>query len=165
MIFPGVDGPFGGVCAMDVQQSVLDACLLGSNKGFDAFGSFVVEFMEERFEAAKSQPGVDLVIGAEKFFFGAILDGNRTNLVGIVDVKNDNECVTAVECDGKAASLIGEDVVIDFVDGHENEMYARVAGFLRDIFHGVIKEVGTGLDVGLGGLGWVDQTPCQIWSM
>jgi hypothetical protein len=32
MIFPGAYGPFGGVCAMDVQQSVLDACLFGGNK-------------------------------------------------------------------------------------------------------------------------------------
>jgi hypothetical protein len=54
---------------MDVQQSVLDACLFGGNKSFLVFGSFVVEFMEEGFEAAKSEPGVDLVIDMEKFLF------------------------------------------------------------------------------------------------
>jgi hypothetical protein len=43
--------------------------LFGGNKRFNVFGSFVVEFVEVRFEATKSEPGVDLAIGAEKFFF------------------------------------------------------------------------------------------------
>jgi hypothetical protein len=135
MSFPIADGPFGGVCAIDVRQSVLDVCLLGSNKGFDIFGSFVVEFIKERFEATKSEPGVDLAIGVEKFFFGEIFDGNRTNGVGIVDVEDDNLSVAAVGCDGKGACLIGEEVAIDFVDSHENEMCARVVEFLGDILH------------------------------
>jgi hypothetical protein len=69
MIFPGAYGLlFGRVCAMDVQWSVLDACLFGGNKCFDVFGCFVVEFMEERFEAAESAPGGDLAMGTEKHF-------------------------------------------------------------------------------------------------
>ncbi len=54
MIFPGVYGLFGGVCAMDVQRSVLDACLFGGNKKCNIFGSYVVKFMEEKFETVKS---------------------------------------------------------------------------------------------------------------
>ncbi len=46
-----------------------------------------------------------------------ILDGNGTNRVGIVDVKDANMCMAVVGCDGEAASLIGEEVAIDFVDG------------------------------------------------
>jgi hypothetical protein len=61
---------------MDVQWSVLDACLFGGDKRFDIFGCFVVEFMQERFEAKESKPGVDLAICREKLFFQAILDGN-----------------------------------------------------------------------------------------
>jgi hypothetical protein len=42
--------------------------LFGGNKSSDIFGSFDVEFMEERFEAATSEPGVVFAIGAEKLF-------------------------------------------------------------------------------------------------
>jgi hypothetical protein len=69
MIFPGAYSPFGGVCAINVWWSVLDAFLFRGNKSFNVFGSFVVKFMEERFEASKSDSGVDLAIGVEKFFF------------------------------------------------------------------------------------------------
>jgi hypothetical protein len=43
---------------MDVRWSELDASLFGDNKCFDFFGCFFVEFMQERFEAAESEPGV-----------------------------------------------------------------------------------------------------------
>jgi hypothetical protein len=69
MIFLDACGPFGWVRAMDAQWSVLDACLFSGNECFNVFGNFVIEFMEERFEAATSESGVDLAIGAEKFFF------------------------------------------------------------------------------------------------
>jgi hypothetical protein len=49
--------------------------------------------------------------------------------------------VAAVGHDGEAASLIGEEVAIVLVDGHENEMCVWVMGFLRDIFHGIINDV------------------------
>jgi hypothetical protein len=63
-------------------------------------------------------------------------------------------------CDGEAAGLIGEEVDIDLVDGHENKMCAQVVGFLRDIFYGVIKEVWhvywLGCCIGWTGLGGLD---------
>jgi hypothetical protein len=49
--------------------------------------------------------------------------------------------VAAVGCDGEAAHLIGEKVAIDFIDGNDNKVFAGVVGFLRDILHGVIKDV------------------------
>ena len=49
--------------------------------------------------------------------------------------------MAAVGCDGEAAGLIGEEYIIDFVDGHENKMCASVVWFLRDILHGVIGDV------------------------
>jgi hypothetical protein len=57
--------------------------------------------MEERFEAAESEPGIDLAIGTEKFFFQAILDGNKTNCIGIVDVEDNNICVAMMGWDGE----------------------------------------------------------------
>jgi hypothetical protein len=36
---------------------------------------------------------------------------------------------------------MGEEVAIDFVDGHEDEVRVGIVGFLRDILHGVIKAV------------------------
>jgi hypothetical protein len=62
----------------------------------------------------------------------------------VTDVKDYNTCLAAVGCDGEVAGLIGEEVSIDFVDGHKNKMCAQVAGFLRNIFHGAIKETGHG---------------------
>ncbi len=38
--------------------------------------------------------------------------------------------------------MIGEEVATDFVDGHEDEVSAGIVGFLRDILHRVIKDVG-----------------------
>jgi hypothetical protein len=66
MIFPGAYGLFGRVCAMDVRWSVLDACLFGGNKRVDVLGCLIVKFMQERFEAVESEPGVDLAICMEK---------------------------------------------------------------------------------------------------
>jgi hypothetical protein len=78
--------------------------------------------MQERFEAAESEPGVDFAICMEKLFFRPILEGNRANCIDIVDVDNNNICVAAVGCDGEVAGLISEEVAIDLVDGHENKM-------------------------------------------
>ena len=54
------------------------------------------------------------------------------------------------------ASLIGEEVAIDFIDGHADKVSACVVGFLRDILHRVVKAVGNvkwhGCWSGLSGL-------------
>ena len=78
--------------------------------------------MQERFEAAESEPGVDLMICTKKLFFRAIPDGNGANCVGGEYVEDNNICVATVGHDGEAACLIGEEVAIDFIDGHEHEM-------------------------------------------
>jgi hypothetical protein len=45
----------------------------------------------------------------KKFFFGAILDGNGLNRVGVKDVEDNNICVaTVLGCDWEAACLISE---------------------------------------------------------
>jgi hypothetical protein len=126
---------------MDVGWSVLDASLFCGNKHFNVFGCFVVKLMQERFEAVESEPCTDLAICKEKLFFWAFLDGNRANCNRIEDLEDNNICLAAVGCDGKAVDLIGEEVAIDLLDGHENKMCVRVVGFLRDIFHGVIDNV------------------------
>jgi hypothetical protein len=97
----------------------------------------------------------------KKLFFGAILDGNGANCIGIEYVEDNNICMAAVGRDGEAACLIGEKVAIGFIDDHENKMRAGVVWLLRDILHGIINDVRhtIGLVVGLGRLGWVDQTP------
>jgi hypothetical protein len=69
MIFPGAYGPLGGVCAMDVRWSVLDACLFGGDKCSNISRYFIVESMQVRFEAAESEPGIDFAICMEKLFF------------------------------------------------------------------------------------------------
>ncbi len=81
------------------------------------------------------------MICMKKLFFGAILDGNGANRVGVEYVEDNNICVAAVGRDGEATCLIGEEVAIDFIDGHEHEMCAGFVGLLRDILHGVINNV------------------------
>ncbi len=71
------------------------------------------------------------------------------NCIGVVDVEDNNLYMAAVGCDGEAAGLIGEEVAIDLVDGHEDKMCARVVGF----FHGVIKMVWH-----LSWHGWIGRT-------
>ncbi len=41
----------------------------------------------------------------------------------------------------EAVCLIGKEVVIDFVDGHEDKVSAGVVGFLREIVHRVVEDV------------------------
>jgi hypothetical protein len=54
------------------------------------------------------------------------------------------------------ACLIGKEVAIDFIDGHEDKVSAGIVGFLRDILHRVIEAVGNlkwhGCWSGLSGL-------------
>ncbi len=151
MILPDAYGLLCGVCAMDVQWSVLNASLFSGNKHFDFFGCFVVEFMQERFEAVESKPGIDLTIGMQKLFFRAILVGNRANCVGVEDVEDSNICIAAVGHGGEAVGLIGEEVAIDLVDGHENKMWSLT-----------ISGTQTGSVLRLGTLSWVDWTPWQF---
>jgi hypothetical protein len=61
------------------------------------------------------------------------------NCVGVKDVEGNNIHVAAVGCDRETACLISEEVAIDFVGGHEDEVHVGIVGFLRNIFHGVIK--------------------------
>ncbi len=56
-------------------------------------------------------------------------------------MEDNNICVAAVGYDRETTCLIGEEVAIDFIDGHENEVSAVVVGFLRDILHGIIEDV------------------------
>jgi hypothetical protein len=64
--------------------------------------------------------------------------------------------MATVRCDREVACLISEEVAIDFVDGHEDEVSAGVVGFLRDILHRVVKDAGNlmwhGCWSGLSGL-------------
>jgi hypothetical protein len=55
----------------------------------------------------------------KKFFFGAILDGNGSNRIDVEVVEDNNICVAAVGCDRETACLIGEEVAVDFLDGHD----------------------------------------------
>ncbi len=68
--------------------------------------------------------------------------------------------MATVGCDGEVASLISKEDAIDFIHGHENQMCVGVVGFLRDILHGVIKNVRypkwLGCCIGLTGLGGLD---------
>ncbi len=62
----------------------------------------------------------------KKFFFGAIIDGNRLNCVGVKDVEDNNICMAAVGCDREVACLIGEEFAVYLIDGHENKVSAYV---------------------------------------
>jgi hypothetical protein len=44
-----------------------------------------------------------------------------------------------VYCDVEAACLIGEEVAIDFIDGHEDKVSAGIVGFLKGILHRVLE--------------------------
>jgi hypothetical protein len=77
----------------------------------------------------------------QKLFFGAVFDGNGSNCIGVEYEEDNNICVAAVGHDREAACLIGEEVAINFIDGHENKICTGVVGFLRGILHGVVNNV------------------------
>ncbi len=78
--------------------------------------------MQLWFESPAGQILVRDLIGVEEFFLGAILDGNGSNKVGIVNVENYKVRVASVGCDGKASSLVGEHLSSNVVDNHEHEI-------------------------------------------
>ncbi len=81
--------------------------------------------METWFEPSAGKIFVSDLIGAAEFCFGSILDGNRGDEVGIVDVEDNEVCVVAIGGDWESAGLIGENHAADVVDDHVDE----VSGF------------------------------------
>jgi hypothetical protein len=96
--------------------------VLRFNEVFDIFGSFVVHFVELRFESSTRQILVHDLVGLEEFFVGAVFDGNRRDEVGVIDVEDDKVCMATVGRDWEAAHLIGEYFPCDLVDDHEDEV-------------------------------------------
>jgi hypothetical protein len=122
VILPCADGMFSGVGMMDVRRRVWECCVLRVDELLYILGGFIVHFVQLWFEAPAGQVLVGDLIGVEEFFLSAILDGNRRNKVGIVNVENDKVSVASVGCDGEAAGLVGEHHSSDVVDGHENKI-------------------------------------------
>ena len=85
------------------------------------------------------QPLVCFVVCAQEFFFLPALDGYRANVVGVVDVENDNVCVAPVGGDGEPACLIAGDDTINGMYVHEDEVGACVERFLGGIGHVIVN--------------------------
>jgi len=66
------------------------------------------------------------VVCTQEFVLRPALDWYRANVVGIVDVENNNVCVAPVGGDGKSACLIAGDDTVDEMYCHENEVGACV---------------------------------------
>ena len=67
----------------------------------------------------------------------------RANVVGVVDVENNNVCAALVGGDGEPACLIAGDDTVDGMYVHEDEVGACVERFLGGAGHVVVDvEVG-----------------------
>ena len=129
--------------AMLVRQCVLEARLLRLDEFLDLMRCLIVHFVQEGFEALHRQPLICFVVCAQEFFFRPALDWYRANVVGIVDVENNDVCVAPVGGDGEPACLIAGDDTVNGMYVRENEVGACVEQFLGGIGH-VIVDVEAG---------------------
>jgi hypothetical protein len=83
-------------------------------------------------------------VGTEEFLFGAILDWDGGNEIGVVDIEDDKISVATVGCDGEAACLVSEEKPNDFVGMHDNKICHCVARFLNDEVRVVVSDKWSG---------------------
>ena len=56
------------------------------------------------------------MVGVQEFFLRPAFDGDRANVVGVIDVEDNNVRVAPVGDDGEAACLVAGDDAIDGMD-------------------------------------------------
>ena len=145
--------------------------LLRLDESLNFMQCLVVHFVQEGFEAPHQQPLVCFVVWAQEFLFRPALDGYRANVVGVVDVENNDVCVAPVGGDGELACLIAGDDTVDGMYVHENEVGACVEWFLGGFGHvivdveaGHVMNAGVGMVTLVGVLSCVEQVPFRTWS-
>jgi len=65
---------------------------------------------------------VCFLVCAQEFFFRLALDWYRANIVGVVDVEDNDVCVAPVGGDGEPACLIAGDDTVNGMYVHENKV-------------------------------------------
>ena len=152
VVFPGAYCPFGRISLMHVWWGVLEAHLLSLDEFFNVVRCFVVHFVQEGFETSHREPLVDFIVSAQEFFLRSALDGDRANVVGVVDVEHNNVCIAPVGGEGEPACLVAGDDTVDGMYFHEDMIGASVEWCLGGVGHVVVAvEVGHG---GNGGICW-----------
>ena len=109
--------------------------MLGADECFHLVGSFIVQFVKLRFEPSLYKPVVRFAVCSEEFFLGPVLDGDRSNVVGIVYVEDDYVYVAPIRCFRESSCLVAGDGAADGVDVAEDEVGTGVVGFLGGVFH------------------------------
>ena len=102
MIFPCPYGLFGWVGTVHVGGGVLEVSMLGADECFHLVGCFIVQFAKLRFEPLLYKSVVHLTVCSEEFFLGSVLDGDQSDVVGIVYVEDDYVHVAPICCDQKS---------------------------------------------------------------
>ena len=156
VIFPGAYRPFRRISAMLVRWSVLEARLLPLDEFFNLVRCLIVHFVQEGFEAPHRQTLAGFLVGAREFFLRSALNGDRANVVGVVDVEYNDVCVTSVGGDGEPACLVAGDDAVDGMDLHENVVGACIEWCLGGFFHVIVNvEAGHGGNGGTCGSSWL----------
>ena len=86
--FPGVDGFFRRIRAVQVGGGELVSCALRAHEGFEAFWAFVVEDMQDRVKATVGKMLVQFGKGTDEFVLTAGLEGFGKYVVAVVIVQN-----------------------------------------------------------------------------
>ncbi len=63
--------------------------MLGADECIHLMGCFIVQFVKLRFEPLLYKPVVRLRVCSEEFFLGSVLDGDQSDVVGIIYVEDD----------------------------------------------------------------------------
>ncbi len=114
------------------------------------------------------------MVGAQEFFLQPAFDGDRANVVGIVDVEDNDVCIASVGGDGEAACLVAGDDAIDGMDLHEDVVGARIEWCLGGVGHVIVDvKAGHGGNCGACGSPWlrgasalpnlVKVAHCRLW--
>ncbi len=78
------------------------------------------------------------MVGSKEFLLGSIFDGDGGYEVGIVDVEDDQVCMSLVGCYGEAAGLIREESPGYVIKEDVDQVGCHIAWFLEDRIGGIV---------------------------
>ncbi len=120
---------------MHVWWSVLECGVVLGDEGFDIFVGLIVQFVELGTVASYLKEVIDFGVGFDDFAAVLRFDGIRFYEICVDGVEYHDVVVSAVRCDGEAASLIGEELPVNFDHGHEYYVCLVIVGCLWMLDH------------------------------
>ena len=154
------DRAFGGVATMNVWRNKLEVDVLAFHVGLEGRGSFVVETLELRFEAAGGEECVGSFVCGEDFGACFVFHWLDVYVIAVILVEDEHVAVAVGGGLEEAAGLVGEDFAgggrVVGVDVVGSLCRRRDGGRVEVVEFFKFDEVGGSCSwvVGVGGRSW-----------